>query len=377
MIANARLTSADFKAAASAMNGIVERRNTIPILGEVLISISAGKVSFFGTNLDQQLTVEFEAETDGKASFTVSAQHLVGFAGAAQDYVQINLVKPDDQRRSLNPQNVVELRTTDITMRSLDRYDVADVPKMAAIEDTTWRKDAFSFTASQDELRRALTLGRHCISTEATRYYLNSAFLTRKPDRDTLRVVTTDGHRMGVIDTEIKMPEEAVILPADGVDLMNTHLKAGGNEPVAVQYSALYMVFSKDGFEFATKLIDATYPNYLRVIPAPSQNAEAQISSVAVNRLASINKAMRSGRSSPCVLDMVEGKITVKSAEGDSASAPMTAKGDFQIGVNFRYLQEQSKAVPNFTIQCSSSGDPMRCFGPDPDALFVLMPMRV
>lgn len=375
MIANARMTPTDFKAAANAMNSVVERRNTIPILGEVLISISAGKVTFCSTNLDQQLTMDFEAETDGKASFTVSAQHLIGFAGAAQDYVQINLDGPNTD--AMNPQNVVELRTTDITMRSLDRYDVADFPKMTRIENATWRKDASKFTASQDDLRRAMTLGRHCISTEETRYYLNGSYLTRKPDSDTLRVVTTDGHRMGVIDTAISMPEEPVILPAAGVDLMNRHMKSGGNEPIAVQYGENFMVFSKDSFEFATKLIDGTYPDYMRVIPAPSDKAEAQVSSVAVNRLASINNALRSGRSSPCVLDMSEGKMVIKSPEGHSASAPLTAKGNFKTGVNFKYLQDQAKATPTFTIQCASSNDPMRCFGADPDALFILMPMRV
>ena len=375
MIANARMTPPDFRTAAKAMNGVVERRNTIPILGEVLISISAGRVSFCGTNLDQQLTLDFEAETEGKASFTVNAQHLAGFAGAAQDFVQINLEKP--KSGAVNPRNVVELRTSDITMRSLDRHDATDFPKMSRIQNKDWRSRAASFTASQDQLRRAMTLGRHCISTEVTRYYLNGSFLTRKPHGDTLRVVTTDGHRMGVIDTEISMPEEAVILPADSVDLMNSHLRAGGDEPIAVQYGNNHMVFSKDSFEFATKLIDGTYPDYMRAIPAPSHEGEAQISSVAVKRLASIHNALRSGRSTACVLDLPGKKMKIDSAEGHSASAPLTAKGDFVMGVNFRYLQEQARATPDFTMQSANSGEPMRCFGSDPDALFLLMPMRV
>lgn len=375
MIANARMMPIEFKAAANAMNSVVERRNTIPILGEVLISISAGKVAFCGTNLDQQLKLEFEAETEGKASFTVSAQHLAGFAGAAQDFVQINLEKP--KSGAVNPSNVVELRTSDITLRSLDRHDVADFPKMTRIENKEWRSRAASFSASQDELRRALTLGRHCISTEETRYYLNGSFLTRKPDGETLRVVTTDGHRMGVIDTAIEMPDEAIILPAASVDLMNSHLRTGGNEPIAIQYGDNHMVFSKDSFEFATKLIDGTYPDYMRVIPAPSNKGEAQISSIAVKRLASIHNVLRSGRSAPCVLDLPAGQMKIDSPEGHTATAPLTAKGDFITGVNFKYLQEQARATPDFTVQCAQKGEPMRCFGSDPDALFVLMPMRV
>lgn len=375
MIASARMTVADYKAAATAMNGIVERRNTIPILGEVLISISAGKITFCATNLDMQLTLDFEAETEGEATFTLNAQNLAAFAGAVQGFAQINLENPP--KGAMTGKNVIELRTSDITMRNLDRYDVADFPKMGHIDDKKWRKDASSFSASQNDLRRALTLGRHCISTEETRYYLNGAFLTRKPDGQSLRVVSTDGHRMGIIDTDITIPETSIILHSASVDVMKNHMKTGGNEPVAVQYDQDRMVFSMDGFEFASKLIEGKYPNYQAVIPAESKNGVAQISSVAVNRLANINKAFTSGRSSPCVLDMDAGKMTIASSEGDSASAPLTSKGTFKTGVNFRYLQEQAKATPNFTLQCASSSDPMRCFGPDPDALFVLMPMRV
>ncbi|MBL4761709.1 MAG: hypothetical protein JKY93_03305, partial [Gammaproteobacteria bacterium] len=83
MTASARMTAVDFKTAAKSMKHVVGHLNTIPILGEVLISISAGKITFCGTNLDQQLTMIFEAETEGKASFTVNAQHLNGFAEAS------------------------------------------------------------------------------------------------------------------------------------------------------------------------------------------------------------------------------------------------------------------------------------------------------
>lgn len=373
MIANARITPADFKAASTAMNSVIQRRSTIPILGEVLISISAGKITFYGTDLDQQLTIGFEAETNGQASFSINAQHMKGFAEAAQEFVQINLDGPSEN--ALTPGNVVELRTADITMRSLDRYEVSDFPKMSLIEKDDWRKSANSFITNQDELLRAITLGRHCISTERTRYYLNGSFLTKNPDRDTLRVVTTDGHRMGVIDTSITLTEDVGILPTGAVDFMRKHLKSGGNDPVSAQYQGAYMAFFMDNFEYATKLIDGSYPDYMRVIPKHSDKAEAQISSIIIKRLANINSVFPNHGPSSCVLDLAEGKILIKSKTGDSASAPLTTKGAFNIGLNFRYLQDQAKSTPNFTLQCATQGEPMRCFGPDPDALFILMPM--
>ncbi len=377
MIATARMNTADFKKAATALNAVVERRNTIPILGQVVVGISANRITFCGTNLEQQVRLEFEAETDGKAEFTISADKMQGFAGAAQGYVQINLeeVKPG----ALNNNNdVVELRTEDITLRCQQRYRVMDFPYMARVDKKEWRGKAHVVQASEDDLGRALRLGRHCISTQETRYYLNGTFLTRKPDGDTLRAVTTDGHRLGVVDTQIAMPEAGVIVPVGMIDQLMAQLKPGGNEPVSILFDNDLMLITMEGFETSTKLIDGKFPNYTRVIPEPSDNVEIQVSSVTLNRLNAIQKHIRRGqRSVACAMDPEANRISIINFDENTVSAPMTGRGNVKLGANFRYLQEQAKATPDFTLQAKDNSAPMRIFSDDPDALFILMPMRV
>lgn len=374
MIASAKMSPKDIKSAAKALRGIYYRRLSIPILNQTLVTVSDGKITFLSTNLDQWLTVEYEAETSGTAVFMASFQDIAAFAQAVDGHATLTLTEAKEG--ALQPDPVLEFSTSNITLRRSDWLDPADFPLPPTTIKPDWRVNAHAVEASQSDLRRALHLGRHCISTEETRYYLNGAFFTRKPDAETLRVVTTDGRRMGVIDTPVPFPANSVIIPTRAVDIITGQLMTGGNEPVSILMGERIVHFEKPGFILATKLIDGTYPDYLRVIPAAAKAGEAQLSQLALKRMANLNKALGGTRYSDCIVDLQAGALRIQSEGGDAATTRIAAKGDFTPLVDFRYLLDQSRATPEFTIQCTANSDPLRCVSSDPDALFLIMPRR-
>lgn len=369
-IATARLGVADAKHAATTMKRVAGGKRAIPILRTALIHIKAGEITFETTDLDRTAVMEFEAETTGRAAFTIPVQTLNAVANAAIGHVEISLspAAPD----ALNPANVVTLKSDGLTVHSADLYPVEDFPRFKVPAKET----PHTLTASHDDIARAFSLGRHCISTQETRYYLNGAHITQKPDGDTMRVVTTDGHRMAVIDTAIPMNGPSIIIPSETVDILTHHLRTGANSTVTVRYYETRIVIELEGVTLFSKLIDGTYPDYQRVIPTGDATTTFDLTQTTIKRFASIARAISGHYHRGCTLDPIKGEIRTKGATFDGASAPISGTGETIVTVHGPYLNDQAKATPTFKVHAMHKSDPLRIYCDDPDALFILMPMR-
>ncbi|MFC3061824.1 DNA polymerase III subunit beta family protein, partial [Paenirhodobacter populi] len=135
-----------------------------------------------------------------------------------------------------------------------------------------------------------IRLCQHCISREETRYYLHGIFLHQKPGGDTLRAVATDGHRLACIDSTDPVDlsshdQRGVIVPHTLIAKLKPLLGKGGNEPVAITVQRHKIRISTGTVEVMAKTIDGKYPDYSRVIPAPSDRIVATLSRDLLQRL--------------------------------------------------------------------------------------------
>jgi DNA polymerase-3 subunit beta len=207
--------------------------------------------------------------------------------------------------------------------------------------------------------------------------------LTKNPDGETLRGVATDGHRMAIIDTEIHAPGHInAIVPTEAIDIMAFVIDKKSNEPVTITLRGAKMQMHRNGLVMMWKMIDGTFPDYTRVIPEDTDGMEIHFSKEAIQRMAAFATSMQGGFSTTrCAkIDANAGTMSISELNGDGVCLPCQAKvkdgvGNV-IGYNFRYLADQAKVTPVFRAMTKSPTDPAILDSDDPNAFWILMPMR-
>lgn len=369
------------KRAAMLLQAVIERRKTIPILSYIKVQIAPNSVTLSGTDMDNMLTVKLEAETEGTATVMVASAVLAGFAPIAAGAVTLTLSGRDAQAM-----DVIQLSDGETAISVNDHMPVADFPEVQPRPHDALRP---AVTLTQDQTARLIRLSRHCISNEETRYYLHGVWLTTKPEGKTLRAVTTDGHRMAVIDHDAEADfsatrDKGLIVHAKTIDLLRLIIGKGGNEPVQFDCGQTFLSVKVGGCTLHAKTIDGTFPDYMRVIPPPSGNLVAHLSGSALQRMWHAARAMTANRSTAAELNFTVGRIGFQSPSFNDASfsMPLQAKRaegctTEALGFSLNYLRDQGAITPTFTINSAGQGDPATIHSDDPDALWILMPMRL
>ena len=365
--------SALLRAVAQAQS-VVERRNTIPILANVLIEAEGGTVSFRATDLDIEVVDRAPAKVDRAGSTTVSA---VTFHEIVRKLPDGSLVSLTDDPAS--GRMTVEAGRSHFSLATLPKEDF---PVMASTE------YAANFSAPAPVLRRLFDKSKFAISTEETRYYLNGVYMqvADREGRQVLRCVATDGHRLARIDADLpagaeKMP--GVIVPRKTVGELRKLLEDDEMQ-IAVSVSETKVRFATPDITLTSKVIDGTFPDYSRVIPMGNTRkleVDAAEFAQAVDRVATVS----SERSRAVKLSLGEDRLMLSVNAPDSGAAEeelAVAYGDdpLEIGFNAKYLLEIASQVDreNAVFLFNSSGDPtLMREGNDQTAVYVVMPMRV
>ncbi len=237
---------------------VVERRNTIPILANVLIKADRGKLSMKATDLDLEIIDSVAAEVSPGGATTVPAHMFYEIVRKLPEGAQIVIEGSGDRA-------VLSLRAgrSRFTLQTLPE---SDFPDLAAGEMT------HSFKLAAADLKRLIDKTQFAISTEETRYYLNGIYLhtAGTAKAATLRAVATDGHRLAQV--ELPLPQGAagmpgIIVPRKTVGEVQRLIETGEGE-VTIELSAGKIRFSIGDVVLTSKLIDGTFPDYARVIPA-------------------------------------------------------------------------------------------------------------
>ena len=361
----------------SHVQSVVERRNTIPILSNVLIEAAAdGTVRIMATDLDLQVVETMSAvSVEGAGAITVSAHLLFDIARKLPDGSQVSLETADNRM-------TVKAGRSRFSLPTLPRDDF---PMIVEGDLPT------SFELPAAMLAQMVDRTRFAISTEETRYYLNGIFLhVSDEDQPTLRAAATDGHRLARFtlarpDGAEGMPD--VIVPRKCVAELRKLLEEALDTNVLIDLSASKIRFTlggENGVVLTSKLIDGTFPDYSRVIPTGNDKLlrlDPKSFYEGVDRVATI--ATEKTRAVKMALDTDKVTLSVTSPDNGTAAeeVPADYKSDgFEIGFNANYLKDILAQIDGDTVELhlADAGAPtlIRQDEKSP-ALYVLMPMRV
>ncbi len=365
--------SALLKAVGQAQS-VVERRNTIPILANVLIEAEGDQVSFRATDLDIEVVDEAPAKVERAGATTVSAVTLHEIVRKLPDGALVTL--SDD---GASGRLTVEAGRSNFALATLPKEDF---PAMASSEYEA------NFVCAAPTLRRLFDKSKFAISTEETRYYLNGVYMhvADAAGGQVLRCVATDGHRLARIDADLPSGAQSlpgVIVPRKTVGELRKLLDDDETE-IAVSVSETKVRFAAPGITLTSKVIDGTFPDYTRVIPGGNTRrleVDAAEFAQAVDRVATVS----SERSRAVKMSLDEDRLVLSVNAPDSGAAEeelAVAYGDdaLEIGFNAKYLLEIASQVDreNAVFLFNSSGDPtLMREGNDETAVYVVMPMRV
>ncbi len=360
--------------AMSRAQSVVERRNTIPILANVLIEADGDQVSFRATDLDIEVIDRAPAMVSRAGATTVAAHTLHEIARKLPDGAMVELV--DD---GIAGRLEVRAGRSHFSLATLPREDF---PIMASAEYQT------NFACPAPVLRRLFDKAKFAISTEETRYYLNGVYMhaATGPDGPVLRCVATDGHRLARIDAALPPEAEGlpgVIVPRKTVGELRKLLD-DDEATIAVSVSETKIRFATPEVTLTSKVIDGTFPDYARVIPLGNTKrleVDAAEFAQAVDRVATVS----SERSRAVKLALEDDRLVLSVNAPDSGAADeelAVAYGDerLEIGFNAKYLLEIAGQVDreNAVFLFNSAGDPtLMREGNDETAVYVVMPMRV
>ncbi|NCP18729.1 MAG: DNA polymerase III subunit beta [Erythrobacter sp.] len=361
----------------SHVQSVVERRNTIPILSNVLIDADeGGGVKVMATDLDLQVVETMTAASvESGGAITVSAHLLFDIARKLPDGSQVSLETADNRM-------TVKAGRSRFQLPTLPRDDF---PVIVEGELPT------SFELPARELAELIDRTRFAISTEETRYYLNGIFLhVSDESRPVLKAAATDGHRLARYT--IDRPEGAagmpdVIVPRKAVAELRKLLEEALDSNVQIDLSASKIRFAlggEGGVVLTSKLIDGTFPDYSRVIPTGNDKLlklDPKSFYEGVDRVATI--ATEKTRAVKMGLDADKVTLSVTSPDNGTAAEEIAAdyKSDgFEIGFNANYLKDILSQIDSDIVELhlADAGAPtlIRRDENSP-ALYVLMPMRV
>ncbi|QIQ85892.1 DNA polymerase III subunit beta [Erythrobacter sp.] len=361
----------------SHVQSVVERRNTIPILSNVLIEASdGGAVKVMATDLDLQVVETMSAAAvDTPGAITVSAHLLFDIARKLPDGSQVSLETADNRME-------IKAGRSRFKLPTLPRDDFpviveGDLPT--------------SFELPARTLAELIDRTRFAISTEETRYYLNGIFLhVTDDDEPVLKAAATDGHRLARFT--LPRPEGAagmpdVIVPRKAVGELRKLLDEALDGNVLVDLSASKIRFTlggEGGVVLTSKLIDGTFPDYSRVIPTGNDKllkVDPKLFFAGVDRVATI--ATEKTRAVKMGLEPDKVTLSVTSPDNGTATEELAASygsDAFEIGFNANYLKDILDQIDadEVELHLADAGSPtlIRKDESSP-ALYVLMPMRV
>lgn len=356
------------------VQSVVERRNTIPILANVLLATKDGAISLTATDMDIAIVESVPCDTSSTGSITVPAHTLYDIVRKLPDGAQIELDSNDE-----SGQLSLKAGRSRFTLSTLP---TSDFPAMGAGE------LPHNFSLPADTLRALVDRTRFAISTEETRYYLNGIYLHTASANgvDVMRAAATDGHRLARV--EIPLPEGAagmpgIIIPRKTIGELR-RLIDECDDAVRISLSDTKIQFSFETATLTSKLIDGTFPDYEKVIPTGNDKlleVDCQSFAEAVDRVATISTE----RSRSVKLHVGANNLTLSASSPENGTAVEEIevayeKEPLEIGFNSRYLLDIANQVEGDIAQLSMADGASPTIlrdSSDDSALYVLMPMRV
>lgn len=360
--------------ALAALSRIVERRNTIPILSNMLVSAEGEGLTLRATDLDIMAQTTLPCAVAEPGALTLPAHILSNIVRKLPAGAELTLEGEGD-------------KSTTALRCGRSRFQLQTLPE-SDYPDIATGEFSHSFTLAASALTETLAATEFAISTEETRYYLNGVHLhvLESDGAAFLRAVATDGHRLARMqlpapDGAAGMP--AIIIPRKTVGEIARIAKDQKGD-IGIEISATKIRITAGSTTLTSKLIDGTFPDYQRVIPAGNDKVvtlDADAFRQAIDRVATISSER--GRAVKLALSDAGLTLSVSQPDGGAATEELSPDYDgapVEIGFNHRYLLDVLAALGGDTVRLklADPGSPAILQTSEGAALLVvLMPMRV
>jgi DNA polymerase III subunit beta len=350
------------------VSGIVERRHTLPILSNLLLTKAGGELSFLATDIEVQISTKAQCEAGNDVTTTVAARKLLDILRALPGNSQVSL---ELNNKKLN----IKAGKSRFSLQTLA---AEDFPTVAQATDFK-----ASFSIGQKSLKALLALVQYAMAQQDIRYYLNGLLLI--VENGQAKVVATDGHRLAyaalAIDAQVERHE--VIIPRKTVIELERLLE-DSDEPIRIDIASSQVRFQFANVELVSKLVEGKFPDYNRVIPQGYKNAFsiAREELIGCLQRAAIltNEKFKGVR---CVVG--DGSLKISCTNTDQEEAQEEAEIDYSgdtidIGFNVTYLLDVLTHIKSETITVSLGDANSSALITTPDNAefkYVVMPMRI
>jgi DNA polymerase-3 subunit beta len=347
--------------------GVVERRQTMPILSNVLLSVQGNKLSVSATDLEVEMVAEAEVEGDVGGDITVPGRKLHDIFRALPDGTKVEISQTGDRV-------TVKGGRSRFTLSTLRAADFPTIDEIGA-------KQTLRLTRA--DLRQLVEKTHFSMAQQDVRYYLNGLLL--ETERKRLRAVATDGHRLALSEVDLigaATRDEQLIVPRKGVLELSRLLDGDGEVQLAL--GANHVRVHLDGIRLTSKLIDGRFPEYGRVVPAQPRNvlkADRNLLRQALQRTAILsNEKYRGVR-----LELSPNSVVLQANNPEQEEAVETLEVEYsgdamEIGFNVNYLLDALAAVDSDQVELGVSDANSSCLIREPGndkTKFVVMPMRL
>lgn len=351
------------------VTGVVERRQTLPVLSNVLLVLEGNQLSMTGTDLEVELigSVEIEQGSEG-GEVTVPARKLMDICKSLPDSASLKMALDDNKL-------VIRSGRSRFTLSTLPPSDFPSAEESS---------EALEFSISQERLKEMLDSTSFAMAQQDVRYYLNGLLFEVSPNF--LRVVATDGHRLAMDTEDMSTPADKVmqvIVPRKGI-LELARLLGEGEDNVDIVIGSNHIRAKTANFTFTSKLVDGKFPDYDRVLPKGGDKkiiADRNELRQSLSRTAILSNEKFRGIRLTLLDDEI--KILANNPEQEEAEEIVAVeyKGDsLEIGFNVSYLIDVLTVLDTETVQLivSDSNSSALVQGADgSSALYVVMPMRL
>lgn len=346
--------------------GVVERRQTMPILANVLLAVRDGRVSVTATDLEVELVAQAVITSGGEGAVTVPGRKLLDICRSLPEKVSLTVATEGERA-------VIRAGKSRFTLTTLPASEfpvVDEINEQQALE------------LPQADLKRLLDKTHFSMAQQDVRYYLNGMLL--ESDGKMLRTVATDGHRLALCEMELasRGKGQQIIIPRKGV--LELQRLLGSEGAVTVTIGTNHIRAQIGDIRFTSKLIDGRFPEYSRVIPAKPPRvvlADRDTLRASLHRAAILsNEKYRGIR-----LTLRNEVLTIQAHNPEQEEAveelEVTYRGeDLEVGFNVNYLLDALAAVDGSEVEVGLTDGNSSCLVHAPgstSARYVVMPMRL
>lgn len=348
--------------------GVVERRQTLPVLGNLLIEADKDHLVITATDLEVEIKAGCKNPVKEPGRVTVPARKLLDICKALPENSQIQLSATDARVQIKSAKSRFNLTT----------LPADDFPLVEKIKGQT------KFSVGQSDLRNLIERTNFAMAQQDVRYYLNGLLLELTSGQ--IRAVATDGHRLASCDTqaEINSPgKQQVIVPRKAIQELLRILQPG-NDPVEVEVGSNHIRLTTPDLCFTSKLVDGRFPDYERVVPKGGDKhvlADRELLRQALTRTSILsNEKYRGIR-----LNLEENIIKIQAHNPDQEEADEEFQvdykgGELEIGFNVTYLLDVLASIPTEQVEITLSDSNSSCLIEQPGTdryRYVVMPMRL